>query len=224
MTIRVLVADDQSLVRDGFAAILRGPADIEVVGEAADGEEAVARARELVAEVVLMDIRMPRLDGIEATRRLCGDPAWKGRVIVLTTFDADELVWDALHAGASGFLLKTTTAAELVGAVRVVSDGTALLAPEVTGRLVREFMHRPRPGGPAPELTQLTDRESDVFRRIAEGRTNHEIADALHVSESTVKTHVNRVFTKLGLRDRTHAAIYAYESGFITPGDRRDPP
>lgn len=216
---RVLIADDQSLVRDGFAAILRGQPDIQVVGEAADGQEAVTQARQLTPDIVLMDIRMPRLDGIEATRRLFSDPTWIGHVIVLTTFDAEENVWDALNAGASGFLLKTTTSDELIRAIRTVAQSTALLAPEVTRRLVHQFMARPRPGCTSPELTQLTEREADVFRGVAEGRTNQEIAATLFVSESTVKTHINRIFTKLGLRDRTQAVIYAYESGFITPGD-----
>lgn len=161
---------------------------------------------------------MPRLDGVEATRRLCSDPRWSGRVIVLTTYGDDENVWDAFHAGASGFLLKTTTARDLVHAVRSVAAGTELLAPEVTRRLVRQFMAKPRPGHATPELAQLTDRERDVFEHLAAGLSNADIARAMFVSEATVKTHINRLFTKLGVRDRVQAVIFAYESGFVAPG------
>lgn len=215
---RILIADDQALVRDGFRAILEGQSDCEVVGLAGDGVVAVELARRLRPDIVLMDIRMPRLDGVEATRRICADPQWPGRVIVLTTYDADENVWDAFHAGASGFLLKTTTAAELARAVRTVAAGTELVAPEVTRRLVRQFTARPRPGGVAPELAELSDREREVFGHLARGLSNADIARLMFVSEATVKSHVNRVFAKLGVRDRVQAVIYAYESGFLTPG------
>jgi DNA-binding NarL/FixJ family response regulator len=165
-----------------------------------------------------MDIRMPRLDGIEATRRLCADPVWPGRIIVLTTYDADENVWDALQAGASGFMLKTTTAEELVHAVRTVAAGQELLAPEVTSRLVREFVSRPRPGTQPRPLPDLTGREAEVLRLVATGRSNADIAAELFLAESTVKTHINRLFAKLGVRDRVQAVVLAYESGFVVPG------
>ncbi len=216
--IRILVVDDQALVREGFQAILDSQPDCEVVGAAEDGVSAVEQTRRLTPDVVLMDIRMPRLDGVEATRRICADPRWSGRVIVLTTYGADENVWDALHAGASGFLLKTTTAGDLVHAVRSVAAGTELLAPEVTRRLVREFMAKPRPGESPPGLAELTERERQVFERLASGDSNADIAASIFVSEATVKTHVNRLFAKLGVRDRVQAVIFAYESGFISPG------
>lgn len=216
--IRVLVVDDQALVREGFQAILEGQPDCEVVATAGDGVTALEQALLLSPDVVLMDIRMPRLDGVEATRRLCSDPRWSGRVIVLTTYGDDENVWDAFHAGASGFLLKTTTAGDLVHAVRSVAAGTELLAPEVTRRLVGRFMAKPRPGRTTPELAQLTERERDVFQHLAAGLSNADIARAMFVSEATVKTHINRLFTKLGVRDRVQAVIYAYESGFVSPG------
>lgn len=216
--IRVLVVDDQALVREGFQAILESQPDCEVVATAKDGVEAIEQTLELAPDVVLMDIRMPRLDGVEATRRLCSDPRWTGRVIVLTTYGADENVWDAFHAGASGFLLKTTTARDLVHAVRSVAGGTELLAPEVTRRLVRQFMEKPRPGHTSPELAQLTERERQVFQQLAGGLSNADIARAIFVSEATVKTHINRLFAKLGVRDRVQAVIFAYESGFVSPG------
>ena len=218
--IRVLVVDDQALVRDGFRAILESQPDCEVVGAADDGVGAVEQTLRLAPDVVLMDIRMPRLDGVEATRRICSDQRWTGRVIVLTTYGADENVWDAFHAGASGFLLKTTTASDLVHAVRSVAAGTELLAPDVTRRLVREFMAKPRPGETSPELADLSERERQVFGHLAGGLSNAEIARVMFLSEATVKTHINRLFTKLRVRDRVQAVIYAYESGFVSPGPR----
>ncbi|MFL6190246.1 MAG: response regulator [Actinomycetes bacterium] len=219
--IRVLVVDDQGLVRAGFRMILEAQPDIEVVGEAADGLDAVAAARRLRPDVVLMDIRMPRLDGLEATRRLAGpgvaDPV---RVLMLTTFDLDEYVFEALRAGASGFLLKDLPREDLVAAVRVVAAGDALLAPQVTRRLIEEFARRPPPAGgrdPAA-LAALTARERETLELLARGLTNAELAEALYVSEHTVKTHVGNVLAKLGLRDRIHAVILAYEIGLVQPG------
>jgi DNA-binding NarL/FixJ family response regulator len=219
-TIGVLVVDDQGLVRAGFRMILEAQPDIEVVGEAADGLDAVAAARRLRPDVVLMDIRMPRLDGLEATRRLAGpgvaDPV---RVLMLTTFDLDEYVFEALRAGASGFLLKDLPREDLVAAVRVVAAGDALLAPQVTRRLIEEFARRPAPGAPAPgTLDALTARERETLGLLARGLTNAEMAAALYVSEHTVKTHVGNVLAKLGLRDRIHAVILAYEIGLVQPG------
>ena len=216
--IRVLVVDDQALVRAGFRAILEGQPDLDVVGEADDGMGAVERGRALRPDVVLMDLRMPRLDGIEATRRLCADADWPGRVVALTTYDADENVWDALQAGASGFVLKTSTAEQLAHAVRTVAAGQELLAPEVTRRLVREFISRPRPGARPRPLAELTDREAEVLRLVAAGRSNADIAAELFLAESTVKSHINRLFAKLGVRDRVQAVVLAYESGFVVPG------
>jgi DNA-binding NarL/FixJ family response regulator len=218
--IGVLVVDDQGLVRAGFRMILEAQPDIEVVGEAADGLDAVAAARRLRPDVVLMDIRMPRLDGLEATRRLAGpgvaDPV---RVLMLTTFDLDEYVFEALRAGASGFLLKDLPREDLVAAVRVVAAGDALLAPQVTRRLIEEFARRPAPGAPVPgTLDALTARERETLGLLARGLTNAEMAAALYVSEHTVKTHVGNVLAKLGLRDRIHAVILAYEIGLVQPG------
>ncbi len=222
--IRVLIADDQTIVRAGFAALLASQPDIDVIAEAGDGREAVRLAEVHRPDVVLMDIRMPHLDGIDATKRILADPAnGSTRVLVLTTFDVDEYVYEALSAGASGFLLKDSTAADLVSAVQVVARGDALLAPQVTGRLIREFarQRRTRPQA-APELETLTARETEVLGLIATGLSNSEIAGRLVVSEHTVKTHVARVFTKLGLRDRAQAVVLAYESGLVTPGGGED--
>ena len=216
--IRVLIADDQALVRGGFRVILEAQKDIEVVGEASDGREALAQARELDPDVVLMDIRMPELDGLEATRRLVsGDGS--ARVLMLTTFDLDEYVYAAMKAGASGFLLKDVRPEQLAEAVRVVAAGDSLLAPAITQRLIAEYVRRPPPGSGAPtELSELTERELEVLKLIARGLSNGEIASAPFVSEATVKTHVTHVLTKLKLRDRVQAVVLAYESGLVHPG------
>ena len=220
MTVRVVVADDQPVVRTGFRTILEA-AGVEVVAEAGDGREAVAVARRFRPDVVLMDIRMPELDGIEATRQLAGpevaDPV---RVLVLTTFDLDDYVYDALRAGASGFLLKDVGREELVAAVRVVAAGEALLAPSVTRRLLEEFARRPAAERPSPAgLDALTPREREVLALVARGRSNAEIAAELYVGEATVKSHVAHLLMKLGLRDRIHAVIHAYEVGLLRPGE-----
>jgi DNA-binding NarL/FixJ family response regulator len=219
--ISVLLADDQAMVREGFGAVLSAQDDIEVVAGAADGEEAVALARRHQPDVVLMDIRMPRLDGLAATRELLSAPGQEDRprVLVLTTFDLDEYVFEALRAGASGFLLKDATAAELVAAVRVVAAGEALLAPSVTRRLIEDYATRSRaPVLRSDALDDLTPRERDVLRLVARGLSNAEIAAELVVAEQTVKTHLGRVFSKLELRDRAQAVVFAYESGLVTPG------
>jgi len=217
--IRVLVVDDQALVRGGFRLILESQPGIEVVAEAADGREALAKARELRPDVVLMDVRMPGMDGLEATRQLLAgrEPP---RVLMLTTFDLDEYVYAALRAGASGFLLKDVRPEQLADAVRVVADGETLLAPAITQRLVRQYVRRSRPGATRPPgLDTLTDREVSVLRLIARGDSNAEIAAGLFLSQTTVKTHVAHVFSKLGLRDRAQAVVLAYESGLVEPGE-----
>ncbi len=233
--IRIVVADDHQVVRTGFAELLGTQPDFAVLGTACDGAEAVRVCRELRPDVVLMDIRMPGMDGIEATRQLASPAAAAGcgpgalgdgpRVLILTTFDLDEYVYDALRAGASGFLLKDVTAERLFDAVRVVAAGDALLAPTVTRRLIGEFAQmRPRPdAAPAAALTTLTPRETQVLRLVAEGLSNPEIAARLVVTEETVKTHVSRVLSKLGLRDRTQAVVAAYESGLVVPRSRDAP-
>ena len=216
--IGVLIVDDQALIRAGFRMILEAQEDIRVVGEAEDGEEALRVVRALEPDVVLMDVRMPRLDGLEATRRLVAARA-PTQVLVLTTFDGDETVYEALRAGAAGFLLKSAPPAKLVDAVRTVAAGEALLAPTITRRLIEEFVRRPPPGTRTPEgLESLTDRELEVLELVARGLSNGEIAAALVVSEATVKTHVNRLFGKLGVRDRVQAVVLAYECGLVLPG------
>jgi DNA-binding NarL/FixJ family response regulator len=219
--VRIVVADDQQVVREGFAALLESQADFTVVGTASDGDEATRICRRLRPDVVLMDVRMPRTDGIEATKRLAAEPR-APRVLILTTFDLDEYVYDALRAGASGFLLKDVTAERLFDAVRVVAAGDALLAPNVTRRLISEFArNRPRAAaGSIPQLDELTPREIEVLRLLAEGLSNPEIAARLVVTEETVKTHVSRVLRKLGLRDRTQAVVVAYETGLVIPHGR----
>jgi DNA-binding NarL/FixJ family response regulator len=216
--IRVLIADDQALVRGGFRSILDGQDDIEIVGEAEDGAEAVEAAARLRPDVVLMDVRMPGVDGIEATRRIVA-LGLDARVLVLTTFDVDDYVYEAMKAGASGFLLKTAPPRQLAEAVRTIAAGDALLAPSVTRRLVEQFVKRPPPGAEVPSgLETLTERELDVLRVLARARSNAEIAAELFVSEATVKSHVNRLLGKLGLRDRAQAIVLAYESGLVEPG------
>ena len=221
MSVRVLLVDDQALIRAGFRMILDAEEDIEVVGECADGTQAVDSARRLEPDVILMDIRMPEMDGIEATRRIVGAPGDKARrVLMLTTFDLDEYVYDALRAGASGFLLKDVPAEQLVEGIRVVAQGDALLAPSVTKSLIHEFaLSAPSRREAPPAVDDLTPRELEVFTLIARGMSNAEIADDLVVSETTVKTHVARVLMKLGVRDRVQAVVLAYESGIVLPGE-----
>jgi DNA-binding NarL/FixJ family response regulator len=217
--IRVLLADDQALVRAGFRALLDAQADIEVVGEAADGEQAVAQARSLHPDVVLMDIRMPRLDGLAATARIAADPRLAGvRVIILTTFELDDYVFEALRSGASGFLVKDTEPVDLIRGVRVVAGGDGLLSPGVTRRLIAEFATRAAKPRPSAQLNALTDREREVMTLVAAGLTNDEIAEKLVVSPATAKTHVSRTMTKLGARDRAQLVVMAYESGLVRPG------
>lgn len=219
--IRVLIADDQAMVRQGFTFLLNEEPDIEVVGQAVDGHDAISKAEKLHPDVVLMDIRMPELDGIQATRAITQSQDSNAKILVLTTFDLDEYVYEALRAGASGFLLKDASAAELAHAVRVVAAGDALLAPNLTKRLISEFS-RLSDGPRAPRLDRsgdLTERETEVLSLIAQGLSNNEIAGHLVVAEQTVKTHVSRILVKLGLRDRTQLAIHAYETGLVRPGD-----
>jgi DNA-binding NarL/FixJ family response regulator len=224
VSVRVVIADDQQLIRAGFRMILAAEPEIEVVGEASNGVEAVRLARELDPDVVLMDIRMPELDGIEATRRILGQKReTKTSVLILTTFDLDEYVYDALHAGASGFLLKDVPAHQLAAGIRTVGEGDALLAPSITRRLIEEFAASRTPSDPPAGLGELTPRELEVFKLLASGRTNAEIASELIVGETTVKTHVTRILMKLGVRDRVQAVVLAYETGIVTPssGSRR---
>ncbi|GHH37588.1 response regulator [Streptomyces candidus] len=217
--VRVLLADDQTLVRAGFRSILSDEDDIEVVGEASDGEQAVALARELRPDVVLMDIRMPGTDGLEATRRILADPRLtEVRVVILTTFDVDDYVYGALRAGASGFLLKDTEPMELLHGIRVVARGDALLAPAVTRRLIAEFAGRVKQPDPSPRLNALTEREREVMGLVGAGLSNDEIARRLVLSPATAKTHVSRIMTKLDVRDRAQLVVLAYESGMIVPG------
>jgi DNA-binding NarL/FixJ family response regulator len=220
VSLGVLIADDQALVRAGFRMILEAENDMEVVGEAADGREAVAEARRLRPDVVLMDVRMPDVDGIEATRLLLGEDGAEAKIVMLTTFDMDEYVYDALRAGASGFLLKDVPPEQLVAGIRAVVNGDALLAPSVTRRVIEEFVRHPPDSvrTAAPELGELTAREHEVLKLIARGFSNAEIAKELFVSETTVKTHVAHVLMKLKLRDRVQAVVFAYESGLVLPG------
>jgi DNA-binding NarL/FixJ family response regulator len=217
--IRVALADDQELVRAGFAALLDAEDDIEVVGEAADGQQAVRIAEQRRPDVMLMDIRMPVLDGIEAIRRIAARPELGSvHVIILTTFELDEYVFDGLRAGAAGFLVKDTDAAELIRAVRVVAGGGALLAPTVTRRLIAEFASRTREARSVPGLDELTPREREVVALIAQGLSNEEISKKIYVSPSTAKTHANRAMTKLGARDRAQLVVFAYQAGLVRPG------
>ncbi|MBO0815704.1 MAG: response regulator transcription factor [Actinobacteria bacterium] len=230
MTTQCLIADDQAMVREGFAAVLSSQPGLLVVGQAADGADAVRQARQVRPDVILMDVRMPVLDGLQATRQIlaAASPA-RPRVLMLTTFDLDEYVYEALRAGASGFLLKDATAAELIHAVHVVAAGDALLAPSVTRRLIADFARQPRPAPPfPPTLEALTQRETEVLRLIAHGLSNAEISSTLVIAEQTTKTHVGRILAKLNLRDRAQAVVLAYETGLVTPGEsgpaRTNPP
>jgi DNA-binding NarL/FixJ family response regulator len=219
MSIRILIADDQALFRSGFRMVLEAEEDVEVVGEAATGRQAIDSTRRLKPDVVLMDVRMPELDGIAATREIAGEGEQAARVLILTTYDLDEYVYDALSAGASGFLLKDAQPEELLAGIRVVASGEALLAPTVTRRLIEDFSRaRPVRMGTPPGLDELTPREREVWGLLAQGLSNAEIAERLIVGETTVKTHVARVLMKLGLRDRVQAVVLAYESGVVTPG------
>ena len=218
MTIRVLLCDDQALVRSGFRLILESREDIEVVGEAEDGGEAVELDRRVDPDVILMDVRMPNVDGVEATRRLVAGGT-RARIIVLTTFDLDEYVYESIRAGASGFLLKDVQPAQLVDAIRVVAAGEALLAPSVTRRLLDRFAPMlPREVKPPPELAALTERELEVLKLLAGGLSNAELAECLFLSETTVKSHISSLFRKLDLRDRVQAVVLAYEAGLVRPG------
>lgn len=221
MTIRVLVVDDQVLVRDGLAMVLDHEDDIEVVGEAGTGVEAVEAARSLRPDVILMDIRMPEMDGLEATRQIMADAEWPLKVVILTTFDPDEYVYEALRAGASAFVLKDIPRNELVSAVRTVADGGALLAPGITRRLIGQFTRRlASDTAVSARLERLTDREREVLTAIGRGKNNTEISEQLFIGAATVKTHINSLFTKLGLRDRAQAVVFAYESGLVEPGEQ----
>jgi DNA-binding NarL/FixJ family response regulator len=214
--IRILIADDQELVRGGFALILESQADIEVVGEASNGKEAVQACHDLQPDVVLMDVRMPLMDGIEATRQITSKG--QSRVLMLTTFDLDSYIYDAFLAGASGFLLKDVRRSDLIHAVGTVAFGETLVAPAITRRLVEEFVRRPHPGESPSQLKVLTAREIEILALVGSGRSNSEIASELILAEATVKTHVSRIFTKLNLRDRVQAVVLAYETGLVRPG------
>ena len=222
MTIRVVIADDQELVRTGFRVIVNAEPDLEVAGEARDGNQAVDAARRLRPEVVLMDIRMPNLDGIEATRRITAGTSCP-RVLILTTFDLDEYVYEALRAGASGFLLKDAGADDLLQAIRVIAAGEALLAPSITRRLIEDYARRPAPRYQPEALADLTAREREVMRLLARGLSNTDIARELFLGDATIKTHVTRIFAKLSLHDRAQAVVLAYETGLVQPGDRETP-
>ena len=219
--VRVLIVDDQSLVRAGFRMILESEPDVEVVGEAADGAEAILAAEELAPDVILMDVRMPNVDGLEATRHLLEGKDQGPRVLILTTFDLDEYVYEALKVGASGFLLKDTPPEQLVEAIHVVANGDALLSPVITRRVIEEFVRRPPDSvrKPSSELAELTPRELEILRFVARGLSNAEIAKEAFVSETTVKTHVAHILLKLRLRDRVQAVVFAYENGVVSPGE-----
>jgi DNA-binding NarL/FixJ family response regulator len=217
MTIRVVLADDHSLVRGGFRLIVEAEDDIEVIGEAGDGEEAIAVARRLEPDVILMDVQMPKMNGLEATRRITAD-GMASRILILTTFEQDDYVFTALRAGASGFLLKNAAPEDLVRAIRVVATGEALLAPSVTRRLIAHYAQRAAPLR-NDGLDELTERELEVLRLLATGKSNAELAAQLYLGEGTVKTHVSHLLRKLGLRDRVQAVVFAYESGLVEPGD-----
>jgi DNA-binding NarL/FixJ family response regulator len=216
---RVLIADDQALVRAGFAILVGTADDLQVVGQAADGAEAVELARRTAPDVILMDIRMPVMDGLQATEEILRDPSGSARVLILTTFDLDEYVFRALRAGASGFLLKDTPPTDLLAGIRVVAGGDALLSPSVTRHLIEEYVHRgaPEPAAAPPSLAALTERETEVLALVARGLSNAEIARKLYVSPATAKTHVARLLMKLGARDRAQLIIVAYETGLVTP-------
>jgi DNA-binding NarL/FixJ family response regulator len=214
VTIRVLVVDDQSMVRAGFRMLLAGEEDIEVVAEASNGLEAVDKAARFDPEVILMDIRMPELDGLQATRRILAKDR-DARILVLTTFDLDEYVYEALRAGASGFVLKDDSPEQLIAAIRTVAAGEALLSPTITRRVIQKFARMPNPATPPKELDELSDRERDVFRSMARGLSNAEIGQELYISETTVKTHITHILQKLGLRDRVQAVVLAYQSGLF---------
>lgn len=218
MSIRVVLVDDQALIRTGFKMILEAEDDIEVVGEASDGERAVSLTCSVRPDVVLMDVQMPRMDGLEATARIVKDNSLVSRIVILTTFERDDYLFEALRSGASGFLLKNSPPEDLVHAVRVVAAGEALLAPSVTRRVIETFTRRPVRHGSEAELRRLTGRETEILRLLATGKSNSELAEHLFVSEGTIKTHVSNLLTKLGLRDRMQALIFAYESGLIEPG------
>jgi DNA-binding NarL/FixJ family response regulator len=218
MTIRVVLADDHAMVRAGFRLVLDAEDDVAVVGEANDGEQALLVTRALRPDVVLMDVQMPRLDGLAATARIVAEAELASRVIIVTTFERDDYVFDALRAGASGFLLKNAPPEELIQAVRIVAAGDALLAPSITRTVIEAYARRPAPRYDETGLRRLTDREAEVLRLLATGKSNHELAAQLYLSEGTIKTHVSSLLTKLGLRDRVQAVVYAYESGLVQPG------
>ena len=222
MSVRVVLVDDQALIRTGFKMILESEDDIEVVGEAADGEQAISLARSMRPDVVLMDVQMPRMDGLEATGRIARDASIPSRIVILTTFERDDYVFEALRGGASGFLLKNSPPEELVQAVRVVASGDALLAPSVTRKVIEAFIRQPTHHNNEVELRRLTERETEILRLLATGKSNSELASHLFVGEGTIKTHVSNLLTKLGLRDRMQAVIFAYESGLVEPGQHRE--
>jgi len=222
VSVRVVLVDDQALIRTGFKMILETEDDIEVVGEASDGEQAISMTRSVRPDVVLMDVQMPTMDGLEATGRIVRDANIPSRIVILTTFERDDYVFEALRAGASGFLLKNAPSEELVHAVRVVAAGDALLAPSVTRKVIEGFIRRPAHRINEVELRRLTERETEILQLLATGKSNSELAAHLFVGEGTIKTHVSNVLTKLGLRDRMQAVIFAYESGLIEPGQQRE--